>query len=71
MPEPKCKWCGETKPEHTTWPARSNYWQCKNELALWAGCCFEPEPVCTENVQPNARNQSNKATGVDEGKEAK
>ena len=53
--EVSCKWCGQSKPEHTQWPVRSNYYQCKGELAPWVGCCFEPKPVetfCIDCGQP-------------------
>jgi len=36
-----CKWCGQIKAEHTTWPARSNYFQYKSELTPIPGTVYE------------------------------
>jgi hypothetical protein len=37
-----CQWCGRPLKEHVTYPARSNYFQCRQEHAPHAGSTFEP-----------------------------
>jgi len=35
-----CKWCGEDKELHVTYPARADYFQCRSEKAPFVGCAY-------------------------------
>lgn len=49
--EQMCRWCGEEKSLHVTYPARSNYWQCRREVAPFVGCTFEAETDLAQQME--------------------